>query len=77
MKGKVVRLMVDKAFGFIRGFDDAEYFFHKSDLHGFWDDLVNDYSRKQEIPVEFQPGETSRGLRAANVRRTDHPNEAT
>jgi cold shock CspA family protein len=30
MHGIVVRLMADKGFGFIRGDDGTEYFFHRS-----------------------------------------------
>jgi cold shock CspA family protein len=30
MKGQIVRLVTDKGFGFIRGTDGVEYFFHRT-----------------------------------------------
>jgi cold shock protein len=34
MNGTVARMVVDRGFGFIRGDDGREYFFHRSALHG-------------------------------------------
>lgn len=76
MKGIVVRVVADKGYGFIRVISTGEYFFHKSDFTGFWENLVADMQEKKEIPVTFEPTESRKGLRASNVRRTDHPNEA-
>src|SRR5262245_54783239 len=52
MKGTVARMVVDRGFGFIRGDDDREYFFHRGALHG---------ARFEELapgsPVVVQRGE--------------------
>lgn len=71
MEGTVVRLMSDKRFGFIRGDDDQDYFFHQQDLNGFFDDLVEDFNTKRQIKVIFDPTQGQKGLRAANVVRID------
>jgi cold shock CspA family protein len=76
MKGNVVKVVGDKRFGFIRSQNQGEYFFHKDDFSGHWDDLVVDMRTEKEIPVTFDPGESTKGLRAANVRRLDWPNES-
>ena len=39
MKGMVIRVNGAKMFGFIRGIDEHDYFFHKTDLNGFFEDL--------------------------------------
>lgn len=76
MEGVVVRIMAEKRFGFIRADEDAkEYFFHQSDLNGFFDDLVNDVENGQKVRVEFESVESQKGPRAANVKRLDWPNQ--
>lgn len=75
MEGKVVRLIPDKGYGFIKlGSDD--YFFHRSGFVGHWDDLVNDFSSTNPIPVTFELEKSPKGLRAKSVARTDYPNQA-
>ena len=75
MTGKVIRLDSKKAFGFIRSDSDgSDYFFHKEDLYGFWEDLIQDFKNNELIPVTFIPGNTAKGLRASDVKRTDYPN---
>lgn len=67
MTGTVRSLQVEKRFGFIKtstGRDD--YFFHKDDLQGDWDDLVMEYQRGQ-VTVEFEPVNSPKGPRASNV----------
>lgn len=54
-------LRLDKGFGFIRVIDGTEYFFHRSDYSGFWNDL------QEHTEVEFEPTKTPKGPRASNV----------
>ena len=65
-----------KGFGFIRGKDNKDYFFHKDDFNGHWGDLEADLEAKMNILVEFTPQSGKKGPRAGNVTRTDWPNEA-
>lgn len=77
MKGTVKNIIAKKHFGFIlEPTTRTEYFFHKEDFNGHWDDLVNDHENKKIIPVEFEVMASPKGPRASNVRRTDFPNEA-
>jgi cold shock CspA family protein len=76
MKGVVKKIPARKGFGFIRGTDSIEYFFHRDDFYGHWDDLEVDFNAANiEIEVEFDPNPRSpKGPRAENVKRLDHPN---
>lgn len=67
MKGIVTRIVHEKKFGFVEseGFD---YFFHMSDLANSWLDLADAFKKRPNVQVEFEPLETPKGLRAANVR---------
>ena len=77
MNGRVDRIVEKKGFGFIKGEDNRDYFFHKEDFNGFWADLVHDSNyRKMIIQVNFQEGDTPKGLRAREVNRLDHPNQS-
>jgi len=60
VRGMIKHLSKDKGFGFIRGTDNVEYFFHKSDtLH---------YDRMTEgAVVSFVPVEGQKGPRAQEV----------
>lgn len=75
--GRIVRLVADKGFGFIR--DDnsnLEYFFHRSEFNGHWGDLEKDCKKKMNPPVEFKGSNGGhKGPRASDVKRVDHPNE--
>lgn len=71
MDGTVVRLMSDKRFGFIRGEDGKDYFFHTSDFNGFFDDLITDFEERKKIAVTFDSVPSEKGLRAGNVNRVD------
>lgn len=64
MKGKVIRFNKNKGFGFIKGEDGNDFFFHYSALvmEGFKDIPV-------ESEVEFDVEETEKGLRAVNVKK--------
>jgi cold shock CspA family protein len=71
MKGIVKTLVSEKKFGFISDAQGTDYFFHKEDFNGFWDDLVKDFRDHHKIEVEFDKEKTERGMRASNVKRTD------
>lgn len=73
MQGTVKNIVVKRAFGFIKA-DGKEYFFHRDDFTGHWDDLVEDWNNKEQIPVEFEVTPSPKGPRASKIRRTDHPN---
>lgn len=75
MKGYITNLPEGKFFGFIK-VAEKEYFFHRSDFYGHWDELRNDWAKsKMKIEVEFDSVDSDRGPRAANVKRLDWPNE--
>ena len=69
MYGDIVRIMPDKGFGFIKGEDRVEYFFHKSDFAGFFDDLVYDIGSNKRVVVSFDIVPSEKGPRAGNVNR--------
>lgn len=75
ISGVVKSLINGRYFGFVRSADGTEYFFHRDDFYGHWDDLMTDNERGIKIPVEFEVVESPKGPRAANVKRTDFPNE--
>ena len=63
MTGEIVRVDDKKGFGFIRGADGAERFFHVSALVGIALDEI-----RPPMPVTFEPTQTPKGLRAETVR---------
>jgi len=71
MTGMVARLVSAKNYGFIIDDNKINYFFHKDDFNGFWEDLVEDIENKKIIKVTFEPTETDKGMRAHKVFRTD------
>jgi len=62
MIGTIKTLMSEKGFGFIRGTDNNEYFFHRSACIDEFDRLTN--GKK----VEFDVTSSAKGPRAENVR---------
>lgn len=75
--GEVVRIIEKRGFGFIRGEDSKEYFFHKDDFNGHWNDLVADFlEESQTIKVRFIGRDSPKGRRADDVKRMDFPNQA-
>jgi cold shock CspA family protein len=75
MNGTVKTIVSERQFGFIRAdINNIEYFFHKDDFEGHWNDLVADFG-KMTIPVSFDEKASSRGPRASSVKRLDFPNE--
>jgi CspA family cold shock protein len=62
MKGTVVRVNAERQFGFIKGEDNIEYFFHRSAIqNGSFEDATRGRA------VEFQPGDGEKGPRAEEV----------
>ena len=62
-RGTIAKVVRDRGFGFIRGNDGKEVFFHRSGLIGMnFDDL------EQGTVVDFEVEKGPKGLRAANVR---------
>lgn len=74
-EGKIVRVLQQKGFGFVRH-EDMDYFFHRDDFIGHWEDLMEDFLKLGYIDVTFQIATSPRGPRASNVRRNDFPNQA-
>ena len=67
-QGTVVRMIRDRGFGFIRGEDGREIFFHHSSLpRGVFDSLSEGQPLEYEIEIDAQ----GRGERARDVRLTD------
>ncbi len=63
VRGKIKKLVRDRGFGFVRGDDGKEVFFHRSGLGS------NDYDSLSEgDTVEYVVQEGPRGARAENVR---------
>ncbi|MET0786437.1 MAG: hypothetical protein ABWY25_07015 [Paenisporosarcina sp.] len=72
MEGIIRKLKPENSYAFIST-DKADYFMHKSDFDGHWEDLVEDVVDKRlEVKVEFEPKKTEKGLRAAEVRRLEN-----
>lgn len=63
MHGIIARLMVGKGFGFIRGTDGSERFFHRSSVLGAGFD-----SLREGQDVTFEDEASAKGPRATNVR---------
>lgn len=73
MRGEVISIVPKRGFGFIRAEDLKDYFFHRDDFTGFWQDLQEDVV-KGHVSVVFEVVQNPKGLRAANVKREDWPN---
>ena len=65
MTGTIAHVVRQRLFGFIRA-DGRDFFFHKADL----EDLDFNDLAKEDV-VEFEPGESAKGLRAIRVRAPD------
>ncbi|MFQ5876371.1 MAG: cold-shock protein [Acidobacteriota bacterium] len=62
-RGTVAKLVRDRGFGFIRGNDGKDVFFHRSGLVGLnFDEL------EQGQVVDFEVESGPKGLRASNIR---------
>ena len=62
-KGRIKKMVRDRGFGFIRGDDGKEVFFHRSGMNGSDYDQVNEGD-----VVEYVIQEGPRGARAEHVR---------
>jgi CspA family cold shock protein len=72
VRGRVKKLVPDRGFGFVRGDDGKEVFFHRSGLG------ANDYDALSEGDiVEYVVQEGPRGPRAENVRAVGADGVAT
>lgn len=72
-RGRIKKMVRDRGFGFIRGDDGKEVFFHRSGLNAGDYDALNEGDA-----VEYVVQEGPRGARAENVRAvTDTPAPAT
>ena len=72
VKGKIKKLVRDRGFGFVRGDDGKEVFFHRSGLG------ATDYDSLSEgDAVEYVVQEGPRGARAENVRALTEEAAAT
>lgn len=71
MRGTLRKLVSEKKYGFIKT-EKTDYFFHKENFDGHWDDLATDHENGIEITMEFEPIRTDKGLRAEEVRRVDN-----
>ena len=64
MKGTVKMFNKEKGYGFIRGEDGKDYFFHYSVL------VMDDYKTAEKGEnVEFDVQDSERGLRAKDVKK--------
>ncbi len=64
-RGKIVRMIRDRGFGFIRTDDGSEIFFHHAALdRGVFDTL----SEGQELEFDIEQDVRGRGTRAANIQ---------
>lgn len=70
MTGRVRTIRDQFGYGFIRT-KGVDFFFHREDFVGDWKALVKDFSDDVDIQVEFEPGNTEKGPRAANVHRLE------
>lgn len=78
MRGLVKNLIPGKFYGFIlEPITKNEYFFHREDFNGFWDDLMLDVGKDRlpKIEVTFDIVDSPKGPRANNVKRLDYPNQ--
>ena len=71
-KGSIKKMVRDRGFGFIRGDDGKEVFFHRSGLNAAEYDNLNEGDA-----VEYVVQEGPRGARAENVRPVSESVEAT
>jgi len=62
MTGTVKNVNHDKGYGFIRGKDGAEYFFHRSALRNI---SIDDVTKGREVTFEME--ESEKGPRAEDI----------
>lgn len=62
MNGVVSRVFPDKGYGFIKGEDGKEYFFHRSALKNIAFTAI-----QKDAEVTFEDADTAKGLRAEDI----------
>jgi len=69
VRGTVVNIIANKNYGFILADNGQQYFFHREDLNGNWEQLCKDWEEfgPDKINVTFDARSTPKGPRAANV----------
>jgi len=71
MTGRVIRVFMSKKYGFIKGEDGLEYFFHEDDFNGFFNDLDMDIKMGRTPKVNYESVPSEKGPRAAEISRVD------
>lgn len=66
MQGTIGRLVRDRGFGFIKGEDGAELFFHATALTG--STAFDSLTEGQAVTYDTEPDTRGRGERAVNVQ---------
>lgn len=64
MKGKVTRYLKEKSFGFIKGEDGNDYFFHKNSFNP----KLEDKDIFSGLPVSFEPNLNKKGFNAKDCK---------
>jgi cold shock CspA family protein len=67
MQGTLKTVFRNNGFGFIES-GRLEYFFHKSNFDGHWEDLCDDYEKNVQVELSFVEVQGERGPRAEEVR---------
>jgi len=70
MNGVVKSFLSDKRYGFIRGEDGKDYFFHKEDVdRPTWDNIGLAWSDgdQRAVRVSFNPVKSPKGTRANSI----------
>lgn len=70
MTGRIIRLVLERNFGFIEDENGKEYFFHRDDYDGQFNELAEEMMRNgKRIQVRFDEVASPKGARAGNVSR--------
>ncbi len=64
MNGVIKSFLSDKGYGFIKGEDGKDYFFHISDITNFFDNITDG------LPATFNTAATPKGYKAKNITMT-------
>lgn len=67
LTGRIVRIVSNKYYGFIHS-SNKDYFFHCDDFLGNWTQMSELINTHKIVLVEFEEVESSKGIRARNVR---------
>lgn len=67
MQGQLKKVFRTQQYGFIRS-GQKDYFFHKSDFDGHWEDLCMDFEAGVLPHLTFDVEQAEKGPRAVGVR---------